>query len=143
MTHGGWLRRASGVLFHGYVGMLILAGGWGVVFGRIDQSLLLGLDLDGLPPRVRANVMVQYRFLRAMELGFGLFAFVHRDKIHRERPYNRLFLFTMGGGVFARALSLVRDGSPSPVMYAFGGSELLGVVVIYADTRATLEPGDA
>lgn len=55
--------------------MLILAGGWGVLFGRVDQSRLLGLDLDRLPTRVQANVMAQYRFLRAIELGFGLFAF--------------------------------------------------------------------
>jgi hypothetical protein len=66
------------VLFYGYVLLLIVAGAWGVLFGRVDQSLLLGLHLDRLPARVQADVMSQYRFLRAIELGFGLFALIHR-----------------------------------------------------------------
>ena len=126
------------MLFYGYVGLLMLAGGWGVVFGRVDQSLLLDLELDDLPRRTQANVMSQYRFLRALELGFGLWAFVYRDEIHRRRPHNRLFLFTMGSGVTGRLLSLRFDGSPSPAMYAFLAWELAGVPVIYADTRRTL-----
>ena len=40
-----------------------------------------------------------------------------------------------------RALSLRLDGTPSPIMYVFGGWELLGVGVIYAYTRTTLEDG--
>jgi hypothetical protein len=83
--------------------------------------------------------MTQYRFLRAVELGFGLFAFVYRDAIHRRRPYNRLFLFTMGTGVVGRGLSRILDGSPSAAMYVFGGWELLGVGVIFAHTRTTIE----
>jgi hypothetical protein len=39
-------------LFYGYVGLLILAG--------------------HLAPGTRADVMSQYRFMRAIELGFGL-----------------------------------------------------------------------
>jgi hypothetical protein len=118
---------------------MVVAGAWGVVFGRFDQSRLLGLDLDRLAARTEANVMTQYRFLRAIELGFGLFAVLYRDPIHRQRAFNRLFLFTMAGGITGRALSLRLDGTPSAIMYVFGGWELLGVVVIYAYTRTTLE----
>ncbi|HEU0317208.1 MAG TPA: DUF4345 family protein [Solirubrobacteraceae bacterium] len=127
------------MLFLGYVDTLILAGAWGALFGRLDQPLLLGLDLDELAPRTQANVMSQYRFLRAIELGFGLFALIHRDEIHRLRPFNRLFLFTMSAGVGSRLLSLRRDGSPSVAMYVFAGFELVGVPVIFAYTRTTLE----
>jgi Domain of unknown function (DUF4345) len=136
-----WLRWASFALFFGYVGLLILAGAWGAVFGRVDQSLLLGLHLDRLPPHVQANVMGQYRFLRAIELGFGLFAFIYRDPIYRERAFNRLFLFTMSAGLAARVLSLIIDGEPSLIMYLFGAYELVGVMVIYAYTRVTLRGG--
>jgi Domain of unknown function (DUF4345) len=133
-----WLRWASTILFYGYVALLILAGAWGVIFGRLDQSLLLSLDLHRLPPRVHADVMSQYRFLRAIELGFGLFAFLHRNDIFRLPAFNRLFLFTMAAGVVARVIGTVVDGSPSLAMYLFGGLELVGLVAIYAYTRATL-----
>jgi hypothetical protein len=133
-----WLRGASTVLFYGYVGLLIVAGAWGIVFAGVDQSALIGLDLDELPATVRANHMSQYRFLRAIELGFGLWAFIHRDDIHRVATANRLFLFTMAAGVAARGIGVVVDGSPSPVMYAFAGWELVGVVTIYGYTRRTL-----
>ena len=134
-----WLHWASTILFYGYVGLLILAGAWGVIFGRVDQSLLLGLDLDRLPRRVQADVMSQYRFLRAIELGFGLFAFLHRNDIFRMPAFNHLFLFTMAAGVVARVIGAIVDGSPSPAMYLFGGWELVGLVAIYAYTRATLQ----
>lgn len=138
----GWLRWASTVLFYGYVGLLILAGAWGVVFGRVDQSLLLGLHLDRLPDRVQADVMSQYRFLRAIELGFGLFAFLYRDQIHVVRAFNGLFLFTMAAGVLARGVSTIVDGQPSPAMFVFGGWELVGVIAIFTYTRATLRRAD-
>ena len=130
------------MLYGGYVGLLVVAGAWGAVFGRVDQKFLLELDLDQLPRRTQANMMSQYRFLRAIELGFGLFAVIHRDDIHRRRPFNRLFLFTMGAGVSARLLSIRLDGSPSPAMYLFLGWELAGVPVIYAYTRTTLADGE-
>jgi hypothetical protein len=135
-----WLRFASTVLFYGYVGLLIVAGAWGVIFGRVDQSLLLGLHLDRLPARVQADVMSQYRFLRAIELGFGLFALIHRNDIYRLRAFNRLFLFTMTAGVVARIIGALVDGSPSPAMYVFGGAELAGVIAIFAYTRTSLQP---
>jgi hypothetical protein len=135
-----WLRFASTVLFYGYVLLLIVAGAWGVIFGRVDQSLLLGLHLDRLPARVQADVMSQYRFLRAIELGFGLFALIHRNDIYRLRAFNRLFLFTMTAGVTARVIGALVDGSPSPVMYVFGGAELAGVIAIFAYTRTSLQP---
>jgi hypothetical protein len=118
---------------------MVVAGAWGVVFGRFDQSRLLGLDLDRLAPRTEANVMTQYRFLRAIELGFGLFAILYKEPIYQKRAFNRLFLFTMTAGVAGRGLSLRLDGTPSPIMYVFGGWEVLGVGVIYAYTRTTLE----
>jgi hypothetical protein len=137
-----WLRWTSTVAFYGYVGLLILAGAWGIVFGRVDQHLLLGLHLDALAPRVQADVMSQYRFLRAIELGFGLFAFLHREQIYRLPALNQLFLFTMAAGVTARIVGAVVDGSPSASMYVFGGWELVGVIVIFAYTRSTLRRPD-
>jgi hypothetical protein len=130
------LRRASLVFFFVYVATLIAAGAWGVVGARLDMSVLLRLDLADLPARAEANLLSQYRFLRAIELGFGLFALVYRSQIYRLTSYNRLFLSVMACGVAARLLSVVVDGTPSFGMYLFLGWELVGVVLIFLATRS-------
>jgi hypothetical protein len=132
------LRRASLVFFFVYVALLIVAGAWGMVGARVDMWVLLRLHLNDLPDRTAANLLSQYRFLRAIELGFGLFAFTHRRQIYRLRSYNRLFLSVMAAGVAARLLSLALDGPTSWWMYVFLGWELVGVVLIFLATRSGL-----
>jgi hypothetical protein len=132
------LRRASLVFFFVYVALLIVAGAWGIVGARVDMWALLRLHIHDLPDRAAANLLSQYRFLRAIELGFGLFAFTHRRQIYRLRSYNRLFLSVMAAGVAARLLSLALDGRTSWWMYVFLGWELVGVVLIFLTTRSGL-----
>ena len=129
------MRAATTVLFGGYVALLIVAGAWGVVGARVDLPLLLHLPLDGLTPEAEANLLSQYRFLRAIELGFGLFALQFRREIFTHSAYNRLFLFTMAAGVVARLIGLAADGRPTGVMFGFLGWEAVGVVVIAWHTR--------
>jgi hypothetical protein len=139
---GAALRVASQILFLGYVLLLIAAGAWGVVGARIDFPVLLGMPVDRLTPaEAAANVLSQYRFLRAMELGFGLFAWRFRREIFTQRGYNRLFLAVMAAGVAARLVSMVVDGMPSAPMLVFLAWELLGVVVIFVYTRTVLAEG--
>ena len=132
------LKWASNIFFYSYVGTLILAGVWGVFFARIDMLLLLNVQIDHLPPGTAANLLSQYRFLRAIELGFGLFAFVFRDQIYHVQNYNRIFLSVMAFGVLARMVAIVLDGSPSLVMYLFAIFEVIGVIIIFVYTRSTL-----
>ena len=132
------LKWASNIFFYGYVGTLVLAGVWGVFFARIDMQLLLNVQIDHLPPGTAANLLSQYRFLRAIELGFGLFAFVFRDQIYHVQNYNRIFLSVMAFGVLARMVAVVLDGSPSLVMYLFAIFEVIGVIIIFVYTRRTL-----
>jgi hypothetical protein len=132
------LRRASLVFFFGYVALLIVAGAWGIVGARADMRVLLRVHLGALPVRAQANLLSQYRFLRALELGFGLFALVFWQSIYRVRVYNRIFLVTMACGVAARLLGLVLDATPSWWMDIFLGWELVGVVLVFASTRASV-----
>jgi len=132
------LRRASLVFFFVYVALLIVAGAWGIVGARLDMSVLLRLHINDLPDRTAANLLSQYRFLRAIELGFGVFAFTHWRRIYTLRSYNRLFLSVMAAGVAARLLSLGLDGGPSWWMYLFLGWELVGVALIFLATRSGL-----
>jgi hypothetical protein len=130
------LRWSALVLFFGYAGLLALAGGWGAVGARVDMPLLLDVDLDDLSASGEANLLAQYRFLRVVELGFGLAALVYWRRIFARGAFNAWFLAIMGAGVAARLLSLVVDGVPSAAMLAFLAWELVGVVVIFAYTRA-------
>jgi hypothetical protein len=132
------LRRASLVFFFVYVASLIVAGAWGMVGARVDMWVLLRLHLNDLPDRTAANLLSQYRFLRAIEIGFGVFALTHWRRIYSIRTYNRLFLSVMAAGVAARLLSLGLDGGPSWWMYLFLGWELVGVVLIFLATRSGL-----
>jgi hypothetical protein len=133
------LRRSSLVFFFGYAGLLVLAGAWGIVGARVDLPVLLRVQVAALPVRAQANLLGQYRFLRALELGFGAFALGYRRSIYRVRSYNRLFLGTMACGAAARILSLAADGAPSWWMDAFLAWELVGVTLIFAATRELVD----
>jgi hypothetical protein len=129
------------VLFFGYVALLIVAGAWGIAGARLDMPWLLRVHLGDLPDRAQANLLSQYRFLRAMELGFGLFALRYWREIFRLRSYNRIFLAVMASGVAARLIGLGADGWPSVWMYAFLAWELAGVVAIFEYTRSRVVAG--
>ena len=126
-------------LFYGYVLLLIVAGAWGVFFARVDHQMLFRLDARTLPPATAASLVGQYRFLRAMEFGFGMFSIIYRHEIFTSRAFNRLFLSTMAFGVIASLVSLAFDGRPFPVFYFFLACELAGVILIYIYSRRTLE----
>ena len=135
------MRRVALVLFFGYVATLIVAGAWGIFGARLDMPWLLRVHLHDLPHRAQANLLSQYRFLRAIELGFGLFALRYWREIFKLRSYNTIFLAAMGCGVAARLISLGADGWPSFWMYTFLAWELAGVVAIFAYTRPRLVAG--
>jgi hypothetical protein len=116
--------------------MLVLAGGWGILAAKLDHRLLFGIQTGALPAVSAASLLSQYRFLRAIELGFGSFAFVFRREIFTQGVFNRVFLLTMSLGVVARVVSLVTDGRPRGVFYVFLLSEAVGVVLIFLSTRA-------
>lgn len=142
-AHQTFLKWGSWAFFLGYTGLLVVAGGLGALFARADVSLMFDLDLDSLSSYTETGLLSQYRFLRAIEFGFGLFALLYRNEIHRERAYNRLFLTVMAAGIIARVVGVVVDGSPPWLMYMWGGLELVGIVFIYLYTRRTLAEAEA
>lgn len=133
------MQLLTALFYYGYVGVLILAGGWGVLGARLDHRLLFGLDVSTLEPKAAASLLSQYRFLRAIELGFGLFALLFKREIYTVPLYNHVFLTAMFLGIVARVISLVLDGRPRSAFYFFLGYEGVGIVLIYAHTRGTLQ----
>jgi hypothetical protein len=118
--------------FYGYIGLVLLAGFWGAFVGAdFDHRLLFNLDTSTLESDTRTNLLSQYRFLRAMEFGYGLFAILFTKEIFSIKKFNILYLAIMSAGVLARIVSIVDDGSPSALFYFFLIFEFIGVVVIY------------
>lgn len=129
------MRLLSELFFYGYTLLLVAAGAWGMVGARLDHRILFGLDIDRLEPTTAASVVTQYRFLRAIEMGFGMFAILFQREIYSEKKFNYLFLLTMVAGVVARLVSLRLDGRPRKIFYFFLLSEAAGAIVIYFYTN--------
>lgn len=126
------MKTLNYFFFYCYIGLVLLAGFWGAFIGAdFDQQLLFNLDTQSLADSTRIDLLSQYRFLRALEFGFGLFAILFRQEIFSVKKFNVLFLAIMGSGVLARAVSIVVDGSPSALTYFFWIFELIGVIVIF------------
>ena len=69
------MRFLAYFFFYTYVGLLIVAGLWGAFVGaRIDQKMLFDFDIQSVNKTTAASLLTQYRFLRLIEFGFGLFA---------------------------------------------------------------------
>lgn len=133
------MRSANYFFYYSYIGLVAIAGFWGAFINpRFDFRMLFNLDTDILTDFQRVNLVSQYRFLRAVELGFGVFSILFVKHVFSEKKFNRLFLFIMASGVLARITSIVMDGSPGGLMYFFLGFELVGVAVIYYYSRILL-----
>ena len=130
------MNRAARLLFYGYVLLLVVAGLWGAVFAVRDVRLISGFDPGRLPVEQSAALLSQYRFLRAIELGFGISALAYREQVFEVRAVNLAFLTVMGLGIAARVLGFVLDGTPSAPMVFFAAYEAVAIVVIFLATRS-------
>jgi len=106
------MRILAAILFYGWSGALLVLGGLGVFTGRWELSTLFHVDLEGMGREARANLLNQYRFLKAVEFGFGLFCFLFRKEIFQVPLFHRLFVTIVFLGAAARALAIGLEGWP-------------------------------
>ena len=126
------MKLANYFFYYVYIGTVIIAGFWGAFINPyFDHRLLFHLNAHDLPDYSRINMLSQYRFLRAIELGFGIFAVVFVRDIFSDKKFNGLFLFIMASGICARVVSIIAEGSSSVLMYSFLIFELAGVIIIF------------
>jgi hypothetical protein len=132
----GIMKFLNFIFFYTYIGLVLLAGFWGAfLYPILDFTYLFKLDINGLPEISKVNMLSQYRFLRALELGFGLFAIFFFKEIFLIRKYNQLFLAIMGLGILSRTVSWMIDGMPSAIFLFFLFYEAVGWVVIFIYSR--------
>ena len=130
------MKIISFFLFYTYIGLVILAGFWGAFLNPgFDFQFLFNADIHKFDNFTSVNLLSQYRFLRAIELGFGVFSIIFVKEIFGEKKFNKLFLFIMASGVLARIVSIFAEGLPSYLMLFFLIYELLGVTIIFLYTR--------
>jgi Domain of unknown function (DUF4345) len=130
------VRAVALVFFFGYTATLVVAGLWGALLAQFDFPLILDLELDEIPDDAEATLLSHYRFLRAVEFCFGMFALAYWRQIFAQRIPNVIFLTTMAAGGAARLVGLAFDGSPSALVYVVLAWELVGAVVIFLATRS-------
>jgi hypothetical protein len=117
--------------FYTYIGLVLLAGFWGAfAYPYLEFEHLLEVDLQAMEEAAKKNLLSQYRFLRALEFGYGLFALLFLKEIFSIRKFNLLFLTIMGGGILARIVSWVTDGTPNGWAIFFLSYEAIGWLII-------------
>lgn len=133
---GSPLAKVSRLLFWVYVATVLGSGFWGLVGARLDFPILMQQQVGQLSAQGSANVLNQYRFLRGIEAGFGLFAVGYRKQIFTGgSTANRLFLCAMGLGMLGRVFGWLIDGRPRAIMLVFLFVELIAWACIVATTR--------
>lgn len=130
------MKFASHFFFYTYIGLVVVAGFWGAFMNpAFDFRFLFGMDVSALPDSHRINLLSQYRFLRALELGFGIFSLLFRNDILTNHKFNTLFLIIMASGILARIVSIIADGIPGNLTFFFLTYEFIGLVIIYLFTK--------
>jgi len=126
------MMKARYFFFYTYIGLVVLAGLWGAfIYPSWDFEMMFDLNLSQLKDFERINLLSQYRFLRALELGFGIFSLVFIKDIFSDFKFNRLFLTIMGLGILARVFSWVFDGTPGYLTMFFMFYEAIGWIIIF------------
>lgn len=133
------MRLLTALLFWTWVGALVLLGGSGIFTGEWELRLVYGIDLASMSPMEQAGLLNQFRFLKAVEFGFGFFCILFRREIRRVPLFNRLFLSIVFLGASARALAIALDGWPHWTFTGITLLELLTGIVLALDSRRTLE----
>jgi peptidoglycan/LPS O-acetylase OafA/YrhL len=129
------MRRIAYLVFLGYVAALVLIGASGTLIAEWELRTIFAVPLETMGEQTRSTLLNQYRFLKAMELAFGLFCLWYRHDIQRPGRARNLFLAGALLGVAARSASVAIDGMPHPVYLGFAAYELLAAVLVWAVSR--------
>ena len=133
------MKTLNYILFYGWAGALLVLGATGIFTSRWELETIFQINLDAMGAEALGSMLNEYRFLKSIEFGFGLFCFLFRKEIFTIRLFNRLFLAIVFVGVLARALAIAVDGWPHWGLVAVTIFEFLTGVVVMIYSRRTLE----
>ena len=113
------LATIASLLQLGYSAMLLAIGAAGIFSARWELTAVFGIDPSAWPLGTQATMLNQYRFLKSVELGAGLFCSAYRSDIMAGSRASAVFLAVVGLGVGARMLSWIVDGRPASLFMIF------------------------
>ncbi|MCB8883072.1 DUF4345 family protein [Acidisoma cellulosilytica] len=115
----GTVTKIASVLQFAYAAFLLVIGCVGVFTARWELATVFHVDPARWPAGAAPTMLNQYRFLKSIEFGAGLFCFGYRPAILAGGRASAIFLAIVGGGVFARSWSWGVDGRPTLLFIAF------------------------
>jgi hypothetical protein len=137
------MKIISYFFFYTYIGLVVIAGAWGAFINPVrDFSTLFDFKINDLNDFQKINILSQYRFLRAIELGFGVFSLTFFKEIFSEIKFNQVFLSIMALGILARVASWFWDGNPGLLTKFFMFYEAIAWVMIFIYSKSTIEKYD-
>lgn len=129
------MRTITLLLVLGYAITCIGAGLLGILVPHHEMSLLYNLHPTEVPDLNGATLLNQWRFLKAMELGAGLFMMARLGDIMAGGSDRRLFTCIVATGIAARLLAWVMDGRPSLFLIIFLALEILLLAALLIEDR--------
>ncbi len=126
---------AASIFQLGYSLMLIAVGAYGIFTAQWELAVVFQLDLQSFDSDAAATFLNQYRFLKSMELAFGLFCLLCRRSILGGSPLAIIFLLGCALGVSARLLAWVLDGHPGNIFLIFAVLEAITFVLVLMSIR--------
>jgi hypothetical protein len=88
----GGIAKLASVLQFGESAMLAVIGAAGILTARWELATAFGIDPSAWSPDIQATMLNQYRFLKSLELGAGIFCFAYRPPSWREAVRPPCFL---------------------------------------------------
>lgn len=137
------ISRLTRALLYVYIAVFVVSGAGSVLFAGPEMHIFFGLEPGALEGRAGASLLNQYRFLRAVELGFGLMLWVLRDRLFVDRAIRNVFLIAFFAIPVARAVSIALDGMPRWPFLALMVIELLLFALFAAHAASAARRPDA
>lgn len=123
------------LFFWGYALMLVGVGASGMLVAGWELPTVFAIDLNAMGDPQRATLLNQYRFLKAVELAFGIFCIAYRREIFLRPRDLHVFLGGLSAGVAARLGSWIVDGRPHLAFIVFMALELATGVLVWIAAR--------
>jgi hypothetical protein len=119
----------------GYALTCLLAGTTGLAAANWEMDQVFGLAAGTIAPGAAADLIGQYRFLKALELAFGAFLLLYRRDILDGAQPILIFLLGCGLGLAARIIGWWVDGRPSAFFLAVLVAEAATLVLVLGYSR--------
>lgn len=129
------ITPVASVLQWGYSAMLLVVGAAGIATARWELATVFEIDPGSWSHDVQATMLNQYRFLKSVELGAGVFCLAYRADIMAGGRSSRIFLAIVALGVLARVFAWLVDGRPSVLFLIFLALEVLTLVAVALHLR--------